>query len=193
MWTIHQLFIHIYKQHRFIGQTQANTTYTFIQKHIHKHLYNVYTNMYIHHTLSFMHKMEQYIVNNKHVEQERIWLVTFLWQTCAHFSELRAMYTIHYANYSYIILYNMHSHVMQVPVWECRVCVSDGTGRTMKRWRMRLTSPSRRQVTWLRFMNTLSAKGELLNVILYGYSAVGPYHFIFISSVFGCYSYKAVC
>ena len=55
----------------FIGQTQANTTYTFIQKHIHKHLYNVYTNMYIHHTLSFMHKEEQYIVNNKHVEQER--------------------------------------------------------------------------------------------------------------------------
>ena len=46
------------KQQRFIRQTQANTTYTFIQKHIHKHsyMYNVYTNMYIHHTLSFMHK-----------------------------------------------------------------------------------------------------------------------------------------
>jgi len=27
--------------------------------------------MYIHHTLSFMNKKEQYIVNNKHVEQER--------------------------------------------------------------------------------------------------------------------------
>ena len=27
--------------------------------------------MYIHHTLSFIHKKEQYIVNNKHVEQER--------------------------------------------------------------------------------------------------------------------------
>jgi len=49
---------------------QHFTTYTFIQKHIHKHLYNVYTNMYIHHTQSFMHKKEQYIVNNKHVEQE---------------------------------------------------------------------------------------------------------------------------
>jgi len=60
------------KQHRFIGQTQANTTYSFIQKHIHKRLYmyNVYTNMYIHHTLPFMHKKEQYIVNNKYVEQE---------------------------------------------------------------------------------------------------------------------------
>jgi len=34
------------KQHRFIGQTQANTTYTFIQKHNHKHLYLTYT-MYI--------------------------------------------------------------------------------------------------------------------------------------------------
>ena len=34
------------KQHRFIGQTQANTTYTFLQKHIHKHLYLTYT-MYI--------------------------------------------------------------------------------------------------------------------------------------------------
>ena len=64
-------FVHTYiqKQHSFIRQTQANTT--FIQKHIHKHLYNVYTNMYMHHTLSFMHKKEQYIVNNKHVEQER--------------------------------------------------------------------------------------------------------------------------
>ena len=48
------------KQHRCMGQTQANTTYTVIQKHIHKHLYNVYTNLYIHHTLSFMHKKEQY-------------------------------------------------------------------------------------------------------------------------------------
>ena len=27
--------------------------------------------MYIHHTLSFMNKKEQYIVNNKHVEQVR--------------------------------------------------------------------------------------------------------------------------
>ena len=27
--------------------------------------------MYIHHTPSFMDKKEQYIVNNKHVEQER--------------------------------------------------------------------------------------------------------------------------
>ena len=26
--------------------------------------------MYVHHTLSFMNKKEQYIVNNKHVEQE---------------------------------------------------------------------------------------------------------------------------
>ena len=34
------------KQHRFIGQSQANTTYTFIQKHIHKHSYLTYT-MYI--------------------------------------------------------------------------------------------------------------------------------------------------
>jgi len=65
-------FSYIYtKQHRFIGQTQANTTYNFIQKHIHKHLYNVYTNMYIHHTLSLMNKKEQYIVNNKHIEHER--------------------------------------------------------------------------------------------------------------------------
>ena len=29
--------------------------------------------MYIHHTPSFMDKKEQYIVNNKHVEQERQW------------------------------------------------------------------------------------------------------------------------
>ena len=28
--------------------------------------------MYIHHTLSFMNKKEQYIVNNKHVEQKRL-------------------------------------------------------------------------------------------------------------------------
>jgi len=28
--------------------------------------------MYIHHTVSFIHKKEQYIVNNKYVEQERI-------------------------------------------------------------------------------------------------------------------------
>ena len=34
------------KQHRFIGHIQANTTYTFIQKHIHKHSYLTYT-MYI--------------------------------------------------------------------------------------------------------------------------------------------------
>ena len=27
------------KQHRFIRQTQVNTTYAFIQKHIHKHWY----------------------------------------------------------------------------------------------------------------------------------------------------------
>jgi len=45
-------FSYIYtKQHKFIGQTQENTAYSFIQKHIHKHLFNVYTNMYIHHTL----------------------------------------------------------------------------------------------------------------------------------------------
>ena len=44
MWTIQQLFIHIYKT------TQANTTYTFIQKLI-LNSYNVYTIMYIHHTL----------------------------------------------------------------------------------------------------------------------------------------------
>ena len=31
------------KQHRFIVQTQANTTYTFIQKHIHKHSYLTHT------------------------------------------------------------------------------------------------------------------------------------------------------
>ena len=68
-----QHFLHTYiqKQHKFIRQTHANTTYTFIQTHIHKHLYNVYTNMYIRHTLLFMHKKEQYIVNNKHVKQER--------------------------------------------------------------------------------------------------------------------------
>ena len=59
------------KQHRFIGQTQANTTYTFTQKHIHKHSYLTYT-MYIQTCtfttlLSFMNKKEQYIVNNKHV------------------------------------------------------------------------------------------------------------------------------
>ena len=48
-----------------------NTTmfHTYIQnntgssdKHMHR---------YIHHTLSFMHKKEQYIVKNKHVEQGR--------------------------------------------------------------------------------------------------------------------------
>jgi len=31
----------------------------------------MYKQTCIHHTLSFMHKKEQYIVNNKHVEQER--------------------------------------------------------------------------------------------------------------------------
>jgi len=31
-------------------------------------LYNVYTNMYIYHTLSSMNNMEQYIDNNQHVE-----------------------------------------------------------------------------------------------------------------------------
>jgi len=31
------------KQHRLIIQTQANTTYTFIQKHIHKHSYLTHT------------------------------------------------------------------------------------------------------------------------------------------------------
>ena len=50
------------KQHRFIGQTQAHTTYTFLQKHIHKHSYLTYT-MYIQ-TCTFTD-------NNKHVEQER--------------------------------------------------------------------------------------------------------------------------
>ena len=69
------LHTYIQTQHRFIGQTQANTTYTFIQKHIHKHSYLTYT-MYIQTCtlttlLSFMHKKEQYIVNNKQVEQER--------------------------------------------------------------------------------------------------------------------------
>ena len=54
-------------QHRFIGQTQANTTYTFIQKYFHKHSYNVYTNMNIHHTLSVMHTNKQHLVNNAHV------------------------------------------------------------------------------------------------------------------------------
>jgi len=34
------------KQHRLIRQTQAHTTYTFIQKHIYKHSYLTYT-MYI--------------------------------------------------------------------------------------------------------------------------------------------------
>jgi len=60
---------YIQKQHRFIRQTQANTTYTFIQKHIHKRLYNIY--IYKHGHESFMHKKEQYIINNKHVEYER--------------------------------------------------------------------------------------------------------------------------
>ena len=37
-------FSYIYtKQHRFIVQTQANTTYTFIQKHIPKHSYLTHT------------------------------------------------------------------------------------------------------------------------------------------------------
>ena len=63
------------KQHRFIGQSQANTTYTFIQKHIHKHSFLTYT-MYIQTCifttlLSLMNNKEQFIVNNKHVEQER--------------------------------------------------------------------------------------------------------------------------
>ena len=31
--------------------------------------------MYIHHTLSLMNKREQYIVNNKHVEQERSMII----------------------------------------------------------------------------------------------------------------------
>ena len=32
-------YIYTKQLHRFIVQTQANTTYTFIQKHIHKHSY----------------------------------------------------------------------------------------------------------------------------------------------------------
>ena len=45
---IQQLFIHISKttQFKFIRQTRANTTYTFIQKDIHKHSNLTYT-MYI--------------------------------------------------------------------------------------------------------------------------------------------------
>jgi len=35
------------------SDNQANTTYTFIQKHIHKHSYNVYTNIYIHHSIIY--------------------------------------------------------------------------------------------------------------------------------------------
>ena len=61
------------KQHRCIRQTQEHTIYTSIQKHIHKHSYLTYT-MCIQtciFTTSFMNKKEQYIVNNKHVEQER--------------------------------------------------------------------------------------------------------------------------
>ena len=47
-------FSYIYtKQPKFIGQTQENTAYSFIQKHITKHLFNVYTNMYIHHTIMY--------------------------------------------------------------------------------------------------------------------------------------------
>ena len=49
-------------QHRFIGQTQAHITYTFIQNHTNKHSYLTYT-LYIQ-TCTFTD-------NNKHVEQER--------------------------------------------------------------------------------------------------------------------------
>ena len=68
-------FAYIYtKQHRFIGQIQAKTTDTFIQKHTHKHPYLTYT-LYIQTCtftkLSLIYKKEQYIINNKHVEQER--------------------------------------------------------------------------------------------------------------------------
>ena len=58
------------KKHWFIGQTQANTTYTFIQN-ISINAYTMYIQTCTFITLlSFMHKKEQYIVNNKHVEQE---------------------------------------------------------------------------------------------------------------------------
>jgi len=50
------------KQHRFIGQTQAHITYTFIQNHTNKHSYLTYT-LYIQ-TCTFTD-------NSKHVEQER--------------------------------------------------------------------------------------------------------------------------
>ena len=50
-------FSYIYtKQHRFIGQTRANTTYTFIQKHIHQHSYLTYT-MYKYSDLICIEKM----------------------------------------------------------------------------------------------------------------------------------------
>jgi len=50
------------KQHKFIRQTQANSTYTFIQKHIHKHS-NLTDTMHI--------QACTFTDNNKHVEQER--------------------------------------------------------------------------------------------------------------------------
>ena len=73
---IQHVCIHIYKtthvhrtntgKHR---QTQLTLSYKTYPYTLILNFYNVYTNMYIHHNLSFMNKKEQYIVNNKHIEQ----------------------------------------------------------------------------------------------------------------------------
>ena len=69
---IQPFFIHIYKKSDTHRQTQLTLSY---KKYSHKHSYLTYS-MYIHTCtfttlLSFMNKKEQYIVNNKHIEQER--------------------------------------------------------------------------------------------------------------------------
>ena len=74
MWT--NTSVHTYIQNNTgssdkHSQTQLTLSYKNIYINTLLNLYNVYTNMYIHHTLSFMNENEQYIFNNKHVEQER--------------------------------------------------------------------------------------------------------------------------
>ena len=68
---IQQLFIHIYKTKQVHQKITGKHNLHFHTKH--KHSYLMYT-MYIYnswHTLSLMNKKEKYIVNNKHVYQER--------------------------------------------------------------------------------------------------------------------------
>ena len=79
---IQRFFSYIYtKQNRFIRQTQANTTYTFLQKHIHKHSYKTYTSrqpIYIY-IRTYVEGLFGYHFSLVHLGQDRR---RSLWNTC---------------------------------------------------------------------------------------------------------------